>query len=175
LLVAVAGDKAWSWHFGVVESAKHCVFPSLQQQRVTNSMRFTEAITSQLPHSLLLGLERATIALECDRHDCRDWFMFTSSWKRLMHRVFRKYHRWLATILCLPLVTTILSGMGYTIADEWLHQEALGKVFMSIHTFKMLNLEAIFPLLNGLSLIGLLVTGLSLSGLFPNRNKTKSR
>jgi hypothetical protein len=63
--------------------------------------------------------------------------------------------------------------MGYTIADEWLHQEALGKVFMSIHTFKILNLEAIFPLLNGISLIGLLITGLSLSGLFRKRSEPK--
>lgn len=86
-----------------------------------------------------------------------------------MHRVFRKYHRWIATILCLPLCTTVLTGMGYTIASEWLHQYDLGGFLMSIHTFSILKLEGIFPILNGMGLIGLLITGLSMTGVFRTR------
>jgi uncharacterized membrane protein affecting hemolysin expression len=40
-----------------------------------------------------------------------------------MNRIFRKYHRTLAIILCLPLLVTILTGVGYSIFDEWLEQE----------------------------------------------------
>jgi hypothetical protein len=90
-----------------------------------------------------------------------------------MNRVFRKYHRGIAIILCLPLVTTVLSGMGYTIADEWLHQEKLGEFLMSIHTFKILKLGDFFPILNGIGLIGLLFTGLTMTGLFRKRSESR--
>jgi hypothetical protein len=83
-----------------------------------------------------------------------------------MNRLFRKYHRWIAILLCLPLVTTVLTGMGYTIADEWLHQDELGEFLMSIHTFEVLNLGDIFPILNGIGLLGLLITGLTMTSLF---------
>ncbi|MFM7440189.1 MAG: hypothetical protein ACKO2V_16605 [Snowella sp.] len=38
--------------------------------------------------------------------------------KNPLVRVFRKYHRFLAIILCLPLVLTILTGVAYTIAVD---------------------------------------------------------
>jgi hypothetical protein len=90
-----------------------------------------------------------------------------------MNRLFRKYHRWIAIVLCLPLFTTVLTGMGYTIADEWLHQGELGNLLLSIHTFEFLKLGAIFPILNGLGLLGLLITGVSMTGLFRQRPQTR--
>lgn len=87
-----------------------------------------------------------------------------------MIRAFRKYHRWLAIALCLPILLTILTGVAITIAEEWFHQEAWGEFLLDVHTLKILHLEAIYPLLNGLGLIGLLITGLSMTGLFKARS-----
>jgi hypothetical protein len=87
--------------------------------------------------------------------------------------MFRRYHRQIAIILSLPLFFTVLTGMGYTITDEWFHQDSLGELMLKLHTLEILHLEKIYPLLNGLGLLGLLITGLSMTGLFrqrPNQN-----
>lgn len=81
-------------------------------------------------------------------------------------RTFRRYHRWIAIAACLPLIVTVLTGMGYTIFDEWLHQDEIGEFLLSVHTFEFLGLGEIYPVLTGLGLIGLLVTGISMTGLF---------
>ena len=86
-----------------------------------------------------------------------------------MNRAFRKYHRQIAIILCLPLFLTVLTGIGYTIVDEWFGQGELGGLLLQIHTMEILRLGKIYPLLNGLGLIGLLITGLSMTGLFRKR------
>jgi hypothetical protein len=90
----------------------------------------------------------------------------------MIRRLFRKYHRQLAIILSVPLLLTVFTGVGVTIIDEWFHQEELGEFLLDVHTLKILHLEAIYPLLTGLGLIGLLVTGLSLTGLFNGRSRT---
>ncbi|MFH7028553.1 MAG: peptidase [Heteroscytonema crispum UTEX LB 1556] len=87
---------------------------------------------------------------------------------------FRKYHRQIAIALCLPLFLTVLTGISFTIAHEWLHQDALGEIILQIHTLEILHLEKIYPLLNGLGLIGLLITGISMTGLFRQRPNQKS-
>lgn len=56
--------------------------------------------------------------------------------------------------------------MGFTIAHEWLHQDQLGRFLLGLHTLEILHLEKIYPLLNGLGLVGLLITGVSMIGLF---------
>ncbi|PLZ82813.1 peptidase [Fischerella thermalis CCMEE 5198] len=83
-----------------------------------------------------------------------------------MNRVFRRYHRQIAIALCLPLFLTMLTGVGYTIVDEWFGQGQLGAFLLSLHTLEIIHLEKIYPLLNGLGLLGLLITGLSMTGLF---------
>lgn len=92
-----------------------------------------------------------------------------------MNRAFRKYHRQIAIILCLPLFLTVLTGMCFTIVHEWLHQRELGEFILQIHTLEIIHLEKIYPLLNGLGLIGLLITGVSMTGLFPKRTDTQSK
>jgi hypothetical protein len=87
-------------------------------------------------------------------------------------RAFRKYHRWLAVVLALPLLLTIFTGVAFTVVDEWFHKEELGEFLLDIHTLKILHLEGFYPLLSGLGLIGLLITGLSLTGLFKNRSRS---
>jgi uncharacterized iron-regulated membrane protein len=90
-----------------------------------------------------------------------------------MIRAFRKYHRQLAIAVSLPLILTVITGMGYSIFDEWFGQEKIAEFLLEIHTFEILGLEKIYPVLNGLGLVGLLVTGLSMSGLFKKRSQPK--
>ncbi len=82
-----------------------------------------------------------------------------------MNRLFRKYHRSLALILAVPLFVTVLTGMANTIIGDWFKQETLAYEVLRWHTGEVFHLEAIYPLLNGLGLIGLLVTGISMSGI----------
>jgi hypothetical protein len=87
-----------------------------------------------------------------------------------MNRLFRQYHRKIAIVLCLPLLLTVLTGMGYTMVGEWSLNLGVSRVFlMKLHTGEILHLQGIYPILNGIGLIGLLVTGLSMSKLFKRR------
>lgn len=88
-----------------------------------------------------------------------------------MNRVFRKYHRSLALVISLPLLLTVLSGIGYVVLDEWLHIDRFGSLMMKLHTMKFLGLETIYPALVGLGSIGLLVTGASMMSLFRRRSE----
>ncbi len=89
-----------------------------------------------------------------------------------MKRAFRKYHRILAIIISLPLTVTILTGMIATVLREWFVIPAIpSSLILSIHTGEIVHLQAIYPILNGLGLIGLLVTGLSMSGLFNRKQR----
>lgn len=83
-----------------------------------------------------------------------------------MNRVLRKYHRSLALLLCLPLALTVVTGMATTLVGEWSLGFGLSRRFLlKLHTGELWHLQAVYPLLNGLGLMGLLVTGLSMSGL----------
>ncbi|MBD2448601.1 peptidase [Nostoc sp. FACHB-152] len=86
-----------------------------------------------------------------------------------MTRMFRRYHRQIAIILCLPLFLTVLTGLGFTVAHEWLHQDELGEFILGLHTLEIIHLEKIYPILNGLGLVGLLITGVTMTGLFRQR------
>ncbi|AFY75917.1 MAG: peptidase [Hydrococcus sp. C42_A2020_068] len=91
-----------------------------------------------------------------------------------MIRSFRKYHRYIAIAVFAPLILTVITGMGYIIFDEWLGQEEIGGFLLRLHTLDILGLESIYPILNGLGLAGLIVTGLSMTGLFKKRSQPKS-
>ncbi len=84
-----------------------------------------------------------------------------------MKRAFRKYHRTLGLIVCLPLALTILSGMAITMVSEWQLDIGLThSLLYKLHTGEIFHLQKIYPLLNGLGCLGLLITGLSMSSLF---------
>ena len=91
-------------------------------------------------------------------------------------RTFRKYHRWIAPLLALPIFLTVITGMLITIVDEWDLKIGLKlQWLLEIHTGEFLHLERIYPILNGLGLLALLITGLSLTGLFnPKPSKGSS-
>lgn len=86
---------------------------------------------------------------------------------------FRKYHRLIATLFCLPLLFTAVTGTSIAIADQWLHQDALVAFLITVHTFQIFNLDAILPVVDGLGLIGLVATGLSMTRLFIQRHHSK--
>ncbi|MCW5318443.1 MULTISPECIES: peptidase [unclassified Nostoc] len=90
-----------------------------------------------------------------------------------MKNIFRKYHRLIATLFCLPLLFTALTGISIAIADTWLHQEELAGFLITVHTLQIFKLDAIVPVLNGLGLIGLVATGVSMTGLFAKRRQPK--
>ena len=91
----------------------------------------------------------------------------------MMKNIFRKYHRLIATLFCLPLLFTALTGISIAIADTWLHQEELAGFLITVHTLQIFKLNAIVPVLNGLGLIGLVATGVSMTGLFAKRRQPK--
>lgn len=72
----------------------------------------------------------------------------------------RRLHRALAPLMCVPLVLTVTSGMLFQIAatnqqgDQflWLLDLHRGK-------FGRFNLETVYPYLNGLGLLTLVLTG----------------
>jgi hypothetical protein len=74
---------------------------------------------------------------------------------------FRQLHRTIAPIMALPLLLTAITGSIYQITDlagnevRWL---------LDLHkgNFGILKLEAIYPFLNALGLLGLLATGISI-------------
>lgn len=89
-----------------------------------------------------------------------------------MKRAFRKYHRIIAIIICLPLALTVLTGMTTTMVGEWGMSIGVSRsLLLAIHTGEILHLQGIYPILNGLGIIGLLVTGLSMSGLFGGKKQ----
>lgn len=90
-----------------------------------------------------------------------------------MVRSFRKYHRFLAVIMALPLALTILTGLCYPIFDDWLHLDSLGAAMMAVHSGEFIGLAEVYPVLNGIGAIGLLITGVTMSGLMRAKRNVK--
>jgi hypothetical protein len=65
----------------------------------------------------------------------------------------------LAIAFAIPLLTTVLSGVTFSIVVETLHQRQWARLLLGIHTWEIIGLGNVFPLINGLGLIGLLATG----------------
>jgi hypothetical protein len=87
-----------------------------------------------------------------------------------MKRAFRKYHRSLAIVVALPLILTTVTGMLVTVVAEWKVNFGISRSFLlSLHSGELFHLEGIYPILNGLGLAVMLVTGLSMSGLFRSK------
>lgn len=81
---------------------------------------------------------------------------------------FRKLHRKTAPILFLPLLLTALTGIAYRIARSWFGvSDSVGDFFMTIHEGRFLGqgLVPIYVLLVGLGLLGMIVTGLTMTKL----------
>jgi hypothetical protein len=87
-----------------------------------------------------------------------------------MKRIFRKYHRSLALLVALPLILTTITGMLVTVVVEWKIPIGVSRSFLlGLHNGELFHLEGIYPILNGLGLIVMLVTGLSMTPLFQKK------
>ena len=87
-----------------------------------------------------------------------------------LKHLFRKYHRILALIIFLPLILTTITGMATTMTAEWRLNLGISRhLLLDIHTGEIFHLQAVYPILNGLGVIGLLVTGISMTGMFKNK------
>lgn len=90
-----------------------------------------------------------------------------------MYRLFRKYHRSLAIICALPLLLTVLTGMTFPLAKA-LHQRQLAGFLIHLHTLETFGLDAFFPIINGLGLLGLLITGMYMTSLVRKQRSTSN-
>ena len=83
---------------------------------------------------------------------------------------FRQLHKALVPFVAFPLLLTLTTGMGFQFAVAggrandflWLLELHRGK-------FGSINLELIYPILNALGLLTLVITGLIM--WFPNKRK----
>ncbi len=89
----------------------------------------------------------------------------------------RWFHRLLAVMAALPILVTVLTGMGYRLGRAWF---GLGEdqidVLMRIHQGSWLGhtLRPFYVLAVGVSLLALLITGFQMMGLFRRRKPTLS-
>jgi hypothetical protein len=91
-----------------------------------------------------------------------------------MKQTFRKYHRVLAGIVALPLILTTITGMLVTTVAEWKLNFGISRSFLlGLHNGELFHLEAIYPILNGMGLLAMLITGLNMTNLF-HRKSPKS-
>lgn len=90
---------------------------------------------------------------------------------------FRKLHRKTALILFIPLLLSALTGIAYRIGRSWFGMSKdTAEIFMVIHQGEYLGtpLKPIYVLLVGLGLLGMVVTGLSMTRLLGNTRPKKT-
>jgi cellulose synthase/poly-beta-1,6-N-acetylglucosamine synthase-like glycosyltransferase len=89
-----------------------------------------------------------------------------------MKRLFYKYHRILGILCCLPLALTVITGILYPIIKSLpFNTGILLGIVMRIHSGDIFHLQAVYSILNGLSLAALIVTGLGMTRLFNRKPK----
>ena len=76
-------------------------------------------------------------------------------------KTLRHFHRFLAPIMLLPIVLTVLTGSLFQLG-EMLGQEEGVEWLLAIHkgNFGIIDLQGIYPFLNSLGLLLLLATGM---------------
>ncbi|GET44393.1 peptidase [Microseira wollei] len=90
-----------------------------------------------------------------------------------MNRLFRKYHRWLAIAFAVRLLNQIVTGIGFSIAKSF-HQRQWAGFLLHLHTLETFGLEAVFPIINGIGWLGLLIAGLYMTSLLRQRRVLSS-
>lgn len=93
-----------------------------------------------------------------------------------LKKAFRKYHRVLASMIFLPLILTTITGIATTMTAEWRWNLGIPRgLLMSIHTGEIFHLQAVYPILNGLGTLGLLITGITMTGIFNRKPPVQNR
>lgn len=78
-------------------------------------------------------------------------------------RMLRQIHRVLAPVMVLPLILTLLTGSSYQFA-LMAGRAADYRWLMNLHAgdFGLVNLRAVYPVLNALGLLVMIISGISL-------------
>jgi len=76
-------------------------------------------------------------------------------------------------MISIPVLLTVLTGIGATMVREWGFNLGLTPSWMiKVHTGEIFHLEAIYPVLNGVGLLGLIATGMSMAGVFKRKPRS---
>ncbi len=93
---------------------------------------------------------------------------------------WRKLHRFIAPILFLPIFLTTITGVAYRLGRSWFSipkgEGSLAETLMMIHQGGFLGKQLVpfYVLLDGLGLIGLLVTGIFMLNMFVKKRRRPS-
>jgi hypothetical protein len=84
-----------------------------------------------------------------------------------MLKSLRKYHRQLGLVFCLPLFVTALTGTLANLVDAWGLDIVSRSDLLHLHTGEWLEigkfrLVKFYPILNGLGLVAIIATGISM-------------
>jgi cytochrome b subunit of formate dehydrogenase len=88
---------------------------------------------------------------------------------------FRKYHRQIAVIFALPILLLVLTGISMPIAAKLSHWlpvlEGFHDTLYKLHTGNFFKGGDLYAVIIGSSLLGLLITGITLTPFFrPKRS-----
>ncbi len=79
-----------------------------------------------------------------------------------MLKNFRKFHRHIGVVACAPLLLTAISGTLATLAHEWDLKFIPYSLLMRLHTGELFHLAKFYPILNGMGLLALIITGVTM-------------
>ncbi len=85
------------------------------------------------------------------------------------NKQWRRLHRKIAPIVFLPLFVSAVTGILYRVGKSWLGLgDSFGEMMMFIHQGSYLGkqLRVIYVILNGLGLIAMVVSGITMAGIF---------
>jgi uncharacterized iron-regulated membrane protein len=84
-----------------------------------------------------------------------------------MLKSLRKYHRQIGLVFCLPLFLTAVTGTLANLVDVWGLELFSRSALLHLHTGEWLEvgkfrLVKFYPILNGLGLLAIIATGISM-------------
>lgn len=81
---------------------------------------------------------------------------------------FRKYHRQLSIITLLPMIVVTITGIVIPILES-MGMEQTASFLSKVHTGQVFGSDLVYCVLIGMGLLGLIVTGSTMTGLFPKK------
>lgn len=85
--------------------------------------------------------------------------------------LFRKYHRQLSILTLLPILLVTVTGIAIPVFEE-LHLEGLPEFMTKVHSGAVFGSDLVYSVLVGLGLLGLIVTGITMTGLLPGKRSS---
>jgi len=91
--------------------------------------------------------------------------------RRNVGSLFRKYHRQLSILTLLPVFLITVTGIAIPVSES-LKIEGLSEFMTKLHSGALFGSDLVYSVLVGLGLLGLLVTGFTMTGLLPNKRSS---